>query len=396
MNTNKIDALFVPTYKRDGAPLSSGKGSYLFDTNGQAFLDFGCGIAVNSLGHGHPALQKALISQGKALIHASNLYFSQPQIDLAKLLIKHSFGKRVFFCNSGTEANEAAIKFARKWAKKQSPDKYHILSFTDGFHGRTYGALSATAQEKFHAGFEPLVEGFHYAQYNDIKAVKKLLNAHQFAAIFVEVLQGEGGVNSASREFLNFLRKAADRHKCALVFDEIQCGMGRTGTLWAYEQYRVIPDMMTLAKPVGGGLPLGAVICREEIALSIGAGDHGTTFGGNAVACALGVSVMNIIVDKQFLKQVRIKGAYLIDRLTALQIKFPAIESVLGSGLLIGVRMKEDPAPIIAECKKAGLLVIKANHNTIRFIPPLTVKKGEIDKAVGIFKNILKNLPSKD
>ncbi|MBN1575324.1 MAG: aspartate aminotransferase family protein [Chitinispirillaceae bacterium] len=396
MNTKKINSLFVPTYKRDGAPLTHGKGSLLFDAGGTAYLDFGCGIAVNSLGHGHPALQKALFAQGRKLIHSSNLYFSQPQIDLAKLLIKHSFGKRVFFCNSGTEANEAAIKFARKWAKKQSPGKYHILSFSDGFHGRTYGALSATAQDKFHAGFEPLAGGFHFAPFNDIKAVKKLLAAHRFAAIFVEPLQGEGGVNSATAEFLTFLRKAADKHKCALVFDEIQCGMGRTGTLWAYEQYRVIPDMMTLAKPIGGGLPLGAVVCREDIALSLGAGDHGTTFGGNPVACALGVVVMNIIADKGFLKQVRVKGAYLLDKLTSLQKLFPAIESVLGSGLLIGVRMKADPAPIIAGCKKAGLLLIKANRNTVRFIPPLTVKKTEIDRAVSIFTSVLKKQPAKE
>ncbi|MBN1307268.1 MAG: aspartate aminotransferase family protein [Chitinispirillaceae bacterium] len=389
MNTTRIDQLFVPTYKRDGASLTHGKGSFLFDADGASYLDFGCGIAVNSLGHGHPALQKALIAQGMRLIHSSNLYFCQPQIELAKLLIKHSFGKRIFFCNSGTEANEAAIKFARKWARKQSSEKYHVLSFTDGFHGRTYGALSATAQEKFHAGFEPLIEGFHHAPFNDIKSVKKLLASHQFAAIFVEPLQGEGGVNSATGEFLAFLRTASDQHECALVFDEIQCGMGRTGTLWAYEQYKVVPDMMTLAKPLGGGLPLGAVVCREDIALSLGTGDHGTTFGGNPVACALGVAVMNIIADKRFLKEVREKGCYLFKKLHALRDNFPAIEAVLGNGLLIGVRMKDDPVAIIKNCRKAGLLLIKANLNTIRFIPPLTVKKTEIDRAVAIFRDVM-------
>lgn len=396
MNAKKFDALFVPTYKREGPPLTYGKGSLLFDAGGASYLDFGCGIAVNALGHGHPALQKALELQGRKLIHSSNLYFCQPQIDLAKLLIKHSFGDRVFFCNSGTEANEAAIKFARKWAKRQSAAKYRILSFTDGFHGRTYGALSATAQEKFHAGFEPLLEGFHYAAFNDIKAVKKLLSAHEFAAIFVEPLQGEGGVNSATAEFLAFLRKAADKHKCALVFDEIQCGMGRTGTLWAYEQYNVVPDMMTLAKPLGGGLPLGAVVCREEIALSLGVGDHGTTFGGNPVACALGIAVMNIVTKRRFLKDVREKGRYLLGKLTGLQKRFPAIESILGNGLLAGVRMKEDPSTIISDCKKAGLLLIKANRNTVRFIPPLTVKKREIDRAVAIFSSVLKKQHSKE
>ncbi len=393
MNIRKADSLFIPVYKRDGAPLGYGKGTLLFDSEGKKYLDFGCGIAVNSLGHSHPALTKALFSQGKKLLHSSNLYFCGPQIDLAALLVKHSFGDRVFFCNSGTEANEAAIKFARKWAKKFSPDKYHILSFTDGFHGRTYGALSATAQQKFHSGFEPLIDGFHYAPFNDVDAAKKLLGAYPFAAIFVEPLQGEGGVNCATKEFLVFLRNAADKYNCALVFDEIQCGMGRTGTLWAYQYYKVIPDMMTLAKPLGGGLPLGAVVCREEIALALAAGDHGSTFGGNPVACALGVEVMKIITNKQFLKEVREKGRYLLNKLSALQKKHPAvIEDVRGRGLLLGVRTKDDPAAVISECKKNGLLLIKANHNTVRFIPPLTVKKKEIDSAIAVFDKVISNL----
>ena len=389
MNTKNFDRLFVPTYKREGAPFTHGRGCTLFDSTGASYLDFGTGIAVNALGHAHPALQKALMTQGNALIHSSNLYFSQPQIDLAKLLIKHSFGDRVFFCNSGTEANEAAIKFARKWARRISAEKYHILSFTDGFHGRTYGALSATAQEKFHAGFDPLLNGFHYAPFNNMAAVKRLLGQYQFAAIFVEPLQGEGGINQASTGFLKFLRQAATRHQCALVFDEIQCGMGRTGTLWNYQQHKVEPDIMTLAKPLGGGLPLGAVITRDEIALSINAGDHGTTFGGNPVACALGVATLSTIADRTFLREVREKGKYLVEKLNALTTRFPSIIQVLGSGLLIGVRMDSDPASIIDECRARGLLLIKAGHNTIRFIPPLTVKKREMDKAVRIFKTVL-------
>jgi predicted acetylornithine/succinylornithine family transaminase len=389
MNTKKIDSLFVPVFSREGVPFTHGKGSYLFDLDGKSYLDFGTGIAVNALGHGHPALQKALVQQGGKLIHLSNLYFSEPQIDLAALLVKHSFGKRVFFCNSGTEANEAAIKFARKWAQQHSSDKYHIISFTDGFHGRTYGALSATAQEKFHHGFEPLVDGFHYAPFNDSEAVKKLLSRYQCAAVIVEPLQGEGGVNAASGEFISFLRTACNEHKCALIFDEIQCGMGRTGTLWNYEQYKVLPDMMTLAKPLGGGLPLGAVVTNETIAQAMKYGDHGTTFGGNPVACALGNTVLPIVADKQFLKDVREKGAYLSAKLQSLKAANTLIESILGKGLLIGVRMKNDPAAIISKCRNAGLLLIKAGHNTIRFLPPLTVKKSEIDKAVNIFTNVL-------
>jgi len=391
LSKKKTDALFVPVFKRDETVFSHGKGSYLYDTLGKAYLDFGTGIAVNALGHGNPKLQKALTAQGNALIHLSNLYYTPAQIDLAALLVKNSFGKRVFFCNSGTEANEAAIKFARKHAQTISPDKFHILSFTDGFHGRTYGALSATAQEKFHTGFTPLLEGFHYAPFNDIDAVEKLFNTYQFAAVMVEPLQGEGGVNAASKEFIASLRKICTAHTALLIFDEIQCGMGRTGTLWNYEQYKVTPDIMTLAKPLGGGLPLGAVITTEAVAQCMHPGDHGTTFGGNPVSCALGKAVLTTVSDKKFLADVKQKGAYLVEQLAALQNKFPTIESILGKGLLIGVRMKDDPSAIIAACKEAGLLLIKAGHHTIRFLPPLTVKKSEIDKAVKIFTTILKS-----
>lgn len=395
MGNKKPDSLFVPVYKRDGAPFTHGKGTYLFDANGAAFLDFGSGIAVNALGHAHPALKKAIAVQGAKLLHSSNLYFTEPQIKLAALLLKHSFGDRVFFCNSGTEANEAAIKFARKKAQSLSSEKYHVLSFTDGFHGRTYGALSATAQEKFHHGFLPLVDGFHYAPFGDVAAVKDLLGRYNFAAIIVEPLQGEGGVNCASKEFLTYLRYAADDHKCALVFDEIQCGMGRTGTLWNYEQYKIKPDMMTLAKPLGGGLPLGAVITTEAIASAMAYGDHGTTFGGNPVSCSLGHAVLSIVAEKPFLKEVREKGEYLALKLCAVQKSFPGqVECILGKGLLRGVRMKNDPSEIITHCKEAGLLLIKAGHNTIRFLPPLTVKKTEIDKAVKIFTNVLTKLYS--
>ncbi len=390
MSGANFDRLFVPTYRRDGVPFTHGKGSYLYDEDGQAYLDFGSGIAVNSLGHGNPSLRRALTAQGSSLIHCSNLYYSKPQIELARLLVRHSFGERVFFCNSGTEANEAAIKFARKWARKDDPSRFHLLSFSDGFHGRTYGALSATAQEKFHEGFDPLVGGFHYAPYNNDSAVRKLLGKFKFAAIIVEPLQGEGGVNAAAPGFISFLRKTADKHRCALIFDEIQCGMGRTGTLWNYERYKVPPDMMTLAKPLGGGLPLGAVLVREEIAAAISPGDHGTTFGGNPVACALGIEVLKTVSDRKFLKSVREKGILLHSLLDALRLSFSSIDSVLGSGLLIGVRMKTDPSAIVSECRNDGLLVVKAGHNTIRFIPPLTVKTGEIRKAAGIFKNVLK------
>jgi len=384
-----LNSLFVPVFKRSGSPFVKGKGVYLYDEDGNKFLDFGSGIAVNALGYAHPALEKAIKSQGAGLLHTSNLYFTKPQIDLAELLLKKSFADKVFFCNSGTEANEAAIKFARKWGHSIAEDKFHILSFEDGFHGRTYGALSATAQPKFHDGFRPILEGFHYAPFNDIDKTKKLLSQHNFAAIIVEPIQGESGVRAASKEFLTFLREYADRNQVLLVFDEIQCGMGRTGKLWGYEHYKIIPDIMTLAKPVGGGLPLGVVLCKEAAVAPMAVGDHGTTFGGNPLACVLGIETLKIISDKDFLKEVKSLGLYLRKKLTALKAKVDVIEEIRGEGLFTGVQLSIDPLPVVAKCKENGLLVIKAGHHTIRFIPPLVITQKDIDKAVALFEKTL-------
>ncbi|MDR2578330.1 MAG: aspartate aminotransferase family protein [Chitinispirillales bacterium] len=386
------DGLFVPTYKRGGAPIVRGAGMYLYDSDGKEFLDFGAGIAVNALGYGHPALLEAMKDQAWQLIHASNLYHSQPQIDFAARLVKHSFASKVFLCNSGTEANEAAIKFARKRAAKISSQRYHVLSFSESFHGRTYGSLSATAQPKFHIGFGPLPAGFHYSQFNDIQSAKAKLDEHDFAAIIVEPLQAEGGVNTADADFLQFLREYATAHSIALIFDEIQCGTGRTGSLWYYEQTGVVPDIMTLAKPIGGGMPLGAVLCTEETAACVSPGDHGTTFGGNPVACAMGSCVIDTVSDPAFLKKVRDNGEYLKNKLEELRPKFPSIRSVRGHGLLLGVRFKEDPGQVIEACKNNGLLLIRANLNTIRFLPPLIVETEHIDKAINIFEGVLKSL----
>lgn len=391
MKQTKYDKYFIPTYARSDAPMLRGKGSYIFDTSGKKYLDFGSGISVTALGHSNPKIVAALKKQGGALLHASNLYFMKAQNDFVKLLVKHSFGDKVFLCNSGTEANEAAIKFARKWATTKNKKKYNILSFTDAFHGRTYGGLSATPQKNFHAGFEPMLTGFHSAHFNDISTTMKILNTYHFAAIFVEPVQGESGINSAETKFLKFLRSYATKHKIALIFDEIQCGVGRTGTLWNYEQHKVIPDIMTIAKPIGGGLPLGAVVCKKEIANVIKPGDHGSTFGGNPAACALGCVVLNTVSKKPFLSNVRSKGKYLKSKLSKITIKNESVTKVLGIGLMIGVRFKNDPTGIVTQCKNKGLLVIKAGNNTLRFMPPLTVSKKEIDKAVTIFGNVIKD-----
>ena len=386
---NTYNDLFVPTYGRSGAPMVSGHGTYLVDGDGKEYLDFVSGIAVNALGYGNADLEEALITQGKKLIHGSNLYFLDTQIDLAQKLIDTSFATKVFYCNSGTEANEAAIKFSRKWASKKGASKNTILSFYDGFHGRTYGALTATAQKRFHEGFHPLPAGYAYAPYNDIEATKQVLEGADFAAIIVEPLQGEGGVTSATKEFLTFLREYATANDIVLIFDEIQCGMGRTGTLWAHEQYGVTPDILTAAKPIGGGLPLGVVLTIDDIAQVLSPGDHGTTFGGNPLACALGTVVLDTVSEKSFLAEVTEKSNYLFAALTATIAKSDKAIKVVGSGLLCGVRFKEDPAEIVKVAQQKGLLLVKAGKNTVRFIPPLTVSKEEIDKAIAIFAQCL-------
>ncbi|MCL2689481.1 MAG: aspartate aminotransferase family protein [Chitinispirillia bacterium] len=386
-----INNLFIPTYKRSGSPFVKGAGMYLCDADGKSYLDFCSGIAVNALGHAHPQLVETLQKQAAELIHTSNLYFSKPQIDFAERLIKHSFASKVFLCNSGTEANEAAIKFARKKAAKISTDKYHVLSFSEGFHGRTYGSMTATAQSKIHSGFGPLPAGFHYSPFNDIKTAGDLLELHDFAAIIVEPIQAEGGVNVADVDFLKFLREYANSHSISLIFDEIQCGTGRTGTLWCYEQTGVTPDIMTVAKPIGGGLPLGAVLSTDEIAASVSPGDHGSTFGGNPAACALGAKLLDIVAEPAFLKQVKTNGNYLKSKLEELKAKYPSIRSVRGEGLLLGLRFKNDPGTLVDDCKAAGLLIARANLNTVRFLPPLIVRQEDIDKAVGIFDDVLKN-----
>jgi len=389
---NDYNTYFVPVFSRTGAPIVKGKGSYLFDADGKKYLDFGTGIAVNALGHANPALIKACVEQVKKIIHTSNLYITPPHIELARLLVEHSFGTKVFLCSSGTEAVEGALKFARKYASQKSPEKYHILSFFNGFHGRTYGAMTATAQEKFHKGFEPLPQGFHYAAYNDIQGAKAMLDQYDYAAIIVEPLQGEGGIHPATTEFLKFLRDYASEHDVVLIFDEIQCGMARTGTLWNYEQHGVIPDVMTLAKPLGGGLPLGAIVSCERVSSAMTPGSHGSTFGGNPVACALGCEVLSILSDAGFLQQIIESGALLVSKLKELAAKYPLIKEVRGAGLLVGAELTCDPKDVVIACRENGLILISAGSNTVRFLPPLNVSAKELDKAVKLFEKSIQSL----
>ncbi len=391
MSLKNANDYFVPTFARTGSPMVRGEGMYLIDSEGKRYLDFGSGIAVSALGHSHPRLVSVLKDQGDRLLHLSNLYFSQPQIDLAKLLVEKSFCDSVFLCNSGTEAIEGAIKFSRKWCSKVSKDKFHILSFYKGFHGRTYGALSATAQQQFQDGFGPMLAGFHYADLNDIAGAQEVLDKNDFCAIIVEPVQGEGGVNPCTPRFLQFLKDYATTHGIALVFDEIQCGVARTGKLWCYEHFGIEPDILAAAKPLGGGLPLGAVLCKQHIAEAISPGNHGTTFGGNPLACALGHELLSIVSEPAFLSHVQTIGNYTQEKLNELKDSYPVMVEVRGKGLLIGVELSIDPKPLIPLCKEKGLLLIKAEHNTIRFMPPLIAEKADVDTALTIFEDALQS-----
>lgn len=384
--------LYVPIYARSGAPMDYGKGVYLFDTDGKKYLDCAAAIAVNALGYGNKALEETIEKQAKKIIHSSNWYFNEPNINLAKTLIESSFADRVFFCNSGTEANEAAIKFSRKYASAKKAAKTAVLSFYGSFHGRTYASMTASGQKCFHEGFHPLPQGFFYAPFNDVEATKSVLESADFAAIIVEPIQAEGGVCEAAPEFLQFLRDYCDKNDAVLIYDEIQCGIGRSGKLWAYQNYGVIPDMLTAAKPLGGGIPLGAVLSNEKFVSAMKVGDHGTTFGGNPVACALGNTVFSIVNQKEFLDGVAQKGEYLKQKLSEIQKTHGEITGIFGRGLLIGVQISLEPKKVTAKAKEKGLLLGKAEKNMVRFIPPLIISNDELDEAVSILVSVLDEL----
>ncbi|ERP31632.1 aspartate aminotransferase family protein [Chitinivibrio alkaliphilus] len=386
----QYDSFFVNTYGRGAMPcIERGDGVFLYDTAGTEYLDFISGIAVNALGYNDTELVHAMTEQCQQLVHCSNLFSNPAQDTLARMLVENSFADRVFFCNSGTEANEAAIKFARKKAGMQEGSKTGILSFYDCFHGRTYGAMTATAQKKFHTGFHPIPGGYHYAPLNDIAATEQVLSTADFAAIIVEPVQGEGGLELASPEFLQFLRDYCDSTGTALVFDEIQCGLGRTGSLWAYESCGVTPDILTSAKPLGGGLPLGAVLLKDAWAAPISPGDHGTTFGGNPVACAGGAVVLSRLVAGELLLLVQQRSSYLQKGLEKFVRQKDGVLSYCGKGLLAGVRLNYDPTEVLLAARRRGLLVAKAGKNTLRLIPPLIVTEEHIDRALQILDDIL-------
>lgn len=368
----------VQSYVRPPFVLERGEGVTLYDTEGNAYIDFVAGIAVNSLGYSDPdvtaAIEKAL---SKGVLHVSNLYHSAPHAQLAAALCEKSFADRVFFCNSGAEANEGAIKFARKVAyEKGKTGKTEIVTFTNAFHGRTMGALAVTPKEKYQKPFAPLLPGAVLAEFNNIESAKAAIGLNT-AGVIVEPVQGEGGVNPATTEFLQAVRALCNEHDAVLIFDEVQCGVGRTGTLWAHEQYGVTPDIMTLAKPLAGGLPIGAVLCTEAVASAIKPGDHGSTFAGGLVVTSAAKAVLDKISQPEFLAHVTEVGEYLHERLS--EINSPLIKEVRGKGLMAGVELTVPAGPLVKEGYKHGLLLVNAGDNVLRFVPPLILEKQHVD-----------------
>ena len=386
---NRADKHVMKTYGRYPIVAERGEGCRLWDVEGKAYLDFLAGVAVNNLGHCHPKVVAALREQAGRLLHCSNFYHIPQQVELAEWLCEHSFAERVFFCNSGAEANEAAMKLARKHSnEKYGEDRFEVITALASFHGRTIGAISATGQEKVKAGFTPMLEGFKHVPFGDVEAMRQAITP-QSCAIMLEPLQGEGGVNVAPSGYLKAVRELCDEFDLLLIFDEVQVGCGRTGTLWAYEQDEVIPDVMTLAKALAGGPPIGALLTTEGLAASLGPGTHGSTFGGNPLVCAAALAAMQTINEKTLLDNCRAMGAYLTEKLEQLKGKYSFIKEIRGLGLIIGVELTIEGGPLVIKAMERGLLMNCTVGNVLRFVPPLIVNRAEIDEAMTILDEVL-------
>ena len=374
--TNKYVA---KNYGRYPIGLVRGKGTAVWDASGKKYIDFVAGLAVDNLGHCPPTVVKAIRKQAGKLLHVSNLYHIEPQSQLASELTRLTFADKFFFCNSGTEANEAAIKLARRWFYDNGQSKrYEIITMNDSFHGRTMASLSATAQKKIHTGFTPLLPGFKYVPFNNIAALKKTLTK-KTCAVLIEPIQGEGGVNLAQETYLKTLRKICNEKGILLIFDEIQTGFGRTGRLFAYERYKIKPDIITLAKALGGGIAIGAMGSTNKIIESFSPGTHGATFGGNPLACAASLASLKTLTKKGFLKKTSSTGDYFLEQLYGLRKKFSMIREVRGIGLMLAIELDRPGAEVVTNCMKEGLLINCIQQNIIRFLPPLIITRKEID-----------------
>jgi predicted acetylornithine/succinylornithine family transaminase len=381
-----------PSYAPAPVIMDHGEGMYVVDSEGRRYLDFLAGIAVNSLGYGHPRLVAAIKAQAERLLHVSNMFYSAEQIRLMERLCASCIADRVFLCNSGAEANEAALKLARRYQKTVGgqPERFEIITMTNSFHGRTYGAITATGQPKYHKGFEPLLPGFVYATFNDLADVTSKVTAHT-AAIMVEPVQGEGGVTPATREFLAGLRALCDQHGLVLIFDEVQAGIGRLGTLHAYESFGVEPDIITWAKGLGGGVPIGAMGARAKVFEGWERGSHATTFGGNPLVSVAALCVLDVIEQEGLLANVRARGEELLGGLRGLVAKHPGVAlQARGMGLMVGLQCAGTLAgEVVTQCRAEGLLVNTAGGNTVRLVPPLIAEAAHVEEALGCLDRAL-------
>ncbi|MDD4953958.1 MAG: aspartate aminotransferase family protein [Candidatus Omnitrophica bacterium] len=377
----------MPTYTKVPLVFVKGKGSKLWDIHARAYLDFFPGWGVGNIGHCHPKVMQAVRDQVSKLIFIPNNYYHPQQAKLAKEIVYWTYPAKVFFCNSGAEANEAAIKFSRKFGK----GRYEIISFENSFHGRTLGALAATGQAKYKVGFEPLPEGFKTVKFNDIEAVKNAIT-EKTVAIMLELIQGEGGVNVADKDFVLVLRKICDQKNLLLIVDEVQTGVGRTGKLFCYQHYGIKPDIITLAKALGGGFPIGVMLVRKEISDTLGPGMHASTFGGAPVICKAALAVLSAVQKEKLLANAQKMGEYLFSRLGSLKDKYSIIKEVRGLGLMAGVELNIEGKKIVEECIARGLLINCTHDKVLRLMPALNITKKEIDKGLGILEGVLKSL----
>jgi len=392
MPTNELkddaNRYIMPTYARQPLSIVRGRGTKVYDLEGREYIDFVAGIAVNLLGHAHPDLIHAIQRQAQQLIHTSNLYYTEPQVNLARVLVDHSFADKVFFCNSGAEANEAAIKLARRYSHdKYGSERYEIITMRNSFHGRTMATLTATGQEKVQKGYDPLVPGFRYVAFNSLAEVEQAVT-NKTAAIMLEPIQGEGGVHVADHTYLAGLRALCTQRDILLVFDEVQTGMGRTGTLFAYEQVGVKPDIMTLAKGLGGGVPIGACLATNSAAKAFGPGSHASTFGGNPLACAAALAVFRVLLEGRVLDHARRMGEYLAKGLSECKDRHRVVREVRGLGLLQGMELDIDAKSVVSDCLTRGLLINNTGDHVLRFVPPLIITQREIDRLIEVLSHI--------
>ncbi len=388
----RAEKVIMKTYGRYPIVPVRGTGCELWDADGKRYLDFLAGVAVNNLGHCHPRVVKAIQEQAATLIHCSNYYHIPQQIELAELLCGHSFADQAFFCNSGAEANEAAIKLARKYSRETfGPERFQIITAAESFHGRTMATVSATGQEKVQRFFDPLLHGFKHVPFNDAAALEGAITP-QTCAVMLEPIQGEGGVNVPSADYFRAVRALCDRHKLLLIFDEVQTGLGRTGKLFAHEHFGVAPDIMTLAKALAGGAPIGTMLARGEIAAAFGPGTHGSTFGGNPLMTTAALAAVRTLLEEGLLERATAMGAYLTAELTKLKGRFPFVTGVRGIGLMVGMSLSIPGGDIVKKGHDRGLLLNCTHDTVLRFVPPLVVTEAQIDEMIAVLAGIFEEV----